>query len=97
MPRLEESTDTKPMICTVMSGIIATMDTRPKASVITLPPRDCTAPIAKGSMNAAVSGPLATPPESKAGKCDYVLRNDGTLENFETAVNNLAEKIENSI
>lgn len=38
-----------------------------------------------------------TPPESKARKCDYVLHNDGTLENFETAVNNLAEKIENSI
>lgn len=36
-------------------------------------------------------------PEWKAGKCDYVLRNDGTLEDFETAVNNLAEKIENSI
>lgn len=38
-----------------------------------------------------------TPPAAKAGKCDYVLRNDGTLEAFETAVNNLAEKIENSI
>lgn len=38
-----------------------------------------------------------TPPAAKAGKCDYVLRNDGTLETFEMAVNNLAEKIENSI
>lgn len=38
-----------------------------------------------------------TPPESKAGKCDYVLRNDGTLEDFEAAVDRLAEKIENSI
>lgn len=38
-----------------------------------------------------------TPPESKAGKCDYVLRNDGTLEDFEAAVDSLAEKIENSI
>lgn len=38
-----------------------------------------------------------TSPKSKAGKCDYVLHNDGTLEDFEMAVNNLAEKIENSI
>lgn len=37
------------------------------------------------------------PPEAKAGKCDYVLRNDGTLEGFEAAVDSLAEKIENSI
>jgi len=37
------------------------------------------------------------PPEAKAEKCDYVLRNDGTLEDFEAAVDSLAEKIENSI
>lgn len=38
-----------------------------------------------------------TPPESKAGKCDYVLRNDGTLEDFETAVNNLAAELERTL
>ena len=54
------------MICTVIRGIMATRATRPKASFITLPPRAFTAPMAKGSMKAAVSGPLATPPESKA-------------------------------
>ena len=37
------------------------------------------------------------PPMAKAGKCDYVLHNDGTLEDFETAVDSIAEKIENSI
>ena len=54
------------MICTVMSGIIATIATRPNASVMTFPPSAALAPIANGSMNVAVSGPEATPPESKA-------------------------------
>ena len=54
------------MICTVMSGIIATSATIPNASVITLPPAAVHAPIASGSMNVAVSGPDATPPESNA-------------------------------
>ena len=49
-----------------MSGIIATSATRPKASVITLPPSASQAPVANGSMKVAVSGPEATPPESNA-------------------------------
>lgn len=36
-------------------------------------------------------------PEWKAGKCDYVLRNDGSLLEFETAVDRLAEDLENSL
>lgn len=41
---------------------------------------------------------LLSPDSTKKGALlDYVLHNDITLENFETAVNNLAEKIENSI
>ena len=54
------------MTCTVMSGIMATSATRPNASVITLPPSASHAPMANGSMNVAVSGPEATPPESNA-------------------------------
>ena len=54
------------MTCTVMSGIIATSETRPKASVSTFPPTASQAPMAKGSMKVAVMGPEATPPESKA-------------------------------
>ena len=42
------------------------MATRPKASVMTFPPTATLAPIAKGSMKVAVSGPEATPPESNA-------------------------------
>ena len=55
-----------PMTCTTIRGIMATSATRPKASVITLPPSAVVAPMAKGSMKVAVSGPEATPPESKA-------------------------------
>ena len=55
-----------PITCTVISGIIATRATRPKASVMTFPPTASHAPMAKGSMKVAVSGPEATPPESNA-------------------------------
>ena len=55
-----------PIIWTVMSGVIATIATSPKASVMTFPPTASAAPIAIGSINVAVIGPLATPPESKA-------------------------------
>ena len=54
----------------VISGVIATIATMPNASVIILdlsPPFNAAqAPIAKGKMKLEVSGPLATPPESKA-------------------------------
>ena len=50
----------------VMSGVMATMATMPKASVRILPPTASHAPMAKGSRNVAVMGPEATPPESKA-------------------------------
>ena len=50
----------------VTKGVMATMATMPKASVIMLPPRAEQAPMAKGSRKVAVMGPLATPPESKA-------------------------------
>ena len=43
-----------------------TIATMPKASVTTLPPTAPQAPMAKGSRNVEVMGPLATPPESKA-------------------------------
>ncbi len=49
-----------------MSGIMATSETSPKASVMTFPPTASHAPMAKGSMKVAVIGPEATPPESKA-------------------------------
>ena len=55
-----------PMTCTVIKGIIATSATSPNASVMTFPPSAVHAPIASGSMNVAVRGPEATPPESKA-------------------------------
>ena len=42
------------------------MATIPNASVNTFPPTASQAPIAKGSRNVVVMGPLATPPESKA-------------------------------
>ena len=48
------------------SGIIATIATTPKASLSTLPPSAVDAPIINCSMNVAVIGPEATPPESKA-------------------------------
>ena len=41
---------------------------------------------------------LLSPDSTRKGALlDYVLHNYGTLENFETAVNNLTGKIENSI
>ena len=55
-----------PITCTVMSGIMATSATTPKASATRFPPSACDTPMQKGSMKAAVMGPLATPPESKA-------------------------------
>ena len=45
---------------------MATSATRPKASVMMLPPSAVVAPMAKGSIKVAVRGPEATPPESKA-------------------------------
>ena len=50
----------------MIRGVMATRATTPKASSITLPPMASQAPMAKGSRNVAVMGPLATPPESKA-------------------------------
>ena len=50
----------------VISGVMATMATMPKASVTILPPTAPQAPCARGSRKAAVMGPDATPPESKA-------------------------------
>ena len=50
----------------MISGVMATMATTPKASVMILPPTLLQAPIAKGNRKVAVIGPLATPPESKA-------------------------------
>ena len=49
-----------------MSGIIATIATSPNASRSTLPPSAVLAPMTNWSMNVAVIGPEATPPESKA-------------------------------
>ena len=57
---------TRPITCTVISGVMATSATTPKASISTLPPTAVHAPIAKGSRNVAVMGPEATPPESNA-------------------------------
>ena len=50
----------------VISGVMATIATTPKASVVTSPPNALHAPMASGNRNVAVIGPLATPPESKA-------------------------------
>ena len=50
----------------VTNGVIATMATMPKASVRIFPPMLSQAPMVKGNRKAAVIGPLATPPESKA-------------------------------
>ena len=50
----------------VIRGIMATMATIPKASESTVPPNAVLAPIMNWSMKAAVMGPEATPPESKA-------------------------------
>jgi len=50
----------------VISGVIAIIATIPNASVITFPPIASQAPIANGSINVDVIGPLATPPESNA-------------------------------
>ena len=50
----------------VISGVIATMATMPKASVMIFPPKAVQAPTAKGKMKVEVIGPLATPPESNA-------------------------------
>lgn len=48
------------------SGIMATRATTPKASRRILPPSALLAPMTNWSMNVAVIGPEATPPESKA-------------------------------
>ena len=60
--------DRKPSDWIVISGVMATMATTPKAKSITAsaPRRDTQAPIIIGRMKLLVSGPLATPPESKA-------------------------------
>lgn len=58
--------EASPMTWIVISGVIATIATTPKASVTMFPPRAEQAPCAIGSRNAAVIGPDATPPESKA-------------------------------
>ncbi len=50
----------------VIRGVMATMATTPKASVMILPPTALQAPMAKGRRKVAVMGPEATPPESKA-------------------------------
>ena len=50
----------------VISGVMATMATTPKANVTTSLPQETLAPIASGSKKVAVMGPDATPPESKA-------------------------------
>ena len=49
-----------------ISGIIATIATTPNASLKGSPPSVFDAPIINWSMNVAVIGPDATPPESKA-------------------------------
>ena len=50
----------------VISGVIATIATTPKASVRMSRPRASHAPMVRGSRKVAVMGPEATPPESKA-------------------------------
>ena len=64
----DEITALKPRICIVIKGVIATMATTPYAKLYILP-SPCTvpqAPIKRGKIKLEVSGPLATPPESKA-------------------------------
>ena len=58
----------KPRSCIVMSGVIATIATIPNASVSieSTPLTLAQTPIASGRMKLDVSGPDATPPESKA-------------------------------
>ena len=50
----------------------------------------------RGYSAAEASARLASqmPPDEKAGRCDYVLRNDGSLADFEKAVNGLIDRIE---
>ena len=50
----------------VISGVIATIATIPKASDKIFPPSATQVPIANGKINVDVSGPDATPPESNA-------------------------------
>ena len=52
--------------CSVISGVMATIATTPKASFTTSPPTAVQAPCASGSRKVAVIGPDATPPESNA-------------------------------
>ena len=61
-------TDLNPRVWIVMSGVIATIATTPKAKSSTAdsPCIVQQAPITSGRMKLDVSGPLATPPESKA-------------------------------
>ena len=63
-----ERIERKPSAWIVISGVIATSATTPKAKSITAsaPRSETQAPIAMGRMKLLVSGPLATPPESKA-------------------------------
>ena len=62
------TTDLKPSTWMVISGVMATSATTPKAEASTLssPFIATQAPIASGRMKLEVSGPDATPPESKA-------------------------------
>ena len=53
----------------VINGIMATIETKPKASVITLLfnlPEASVMPIIRGNKKLAVIGPEVTPPESNA-------------------------------
>ena len=61
-------TDLKPRVWIVISGVIATIDTTPKAKSRTADSlcSEQQAPITSGRMKLDVSGPLATPPESNA-------------------------------
>ena len=54
------------MLWMVINGVIATMATIPKASVMILPSNAVQAPIIIGNKNEVVSGPDAAPPESNA-------------------------------
>ena len=58
----------KPSSWMVISGVMATIATIPKAleRTFSCPPRTAHAPMAKGRMKLEVRGPEATPPESNA-------------------------------
>ena len=72
-----------PSIWIVISGVIATIATMPKASVAMSPPTAEHTPMARGSRNVAVMGPLATPPESNAIAVNMGgTKKDSTSENM---------------